>query len=52
MIGGVDTKVFVHRLLSGVFGVAIAVMLYRMCFDARRQVRRAQAQDASKEGGA
>ena len=27
MIGGVDTKVFVHRLLSGVFGVAIAVIL-------------------------
>ena len=45
VIGGVDTKIFVHRLFSGVFGFAFAVWLCRFCHDSRRQVRRAQAQD-------
>ena len=45
MIGGVDTKIFVHRLFSGVVGFAFAVWLCRFCHDSRRQVRRAQAQD-------
>jgi hypothetical protein len=49
MIGGMDTKTFVHQLFTGAIGCALAVWLCYTCYDVRRRQLRAEAFARSRE---